>query len=1289
MKFDEYGRPVKTETSSIGGSIQFDEYGRPEKKLAVQISPAIEKAQTNVMQEVEDDVPVLGTIVGGLDGMGAMIMNFMGTGMASGAQAFGFVDKEFTEDVATDPILQPKTATGRMLQGWIGNALEWYHKNTEGFSDSLSLMHKAQNVMLFGEMPSPVEQGIVGSAAETTREAIPLILPGLLPYAPRYVSEKLKGNVQSGKVAPTVTERFTYIDFETIYKAEHPKARPEEVVGAWSEYSGGNVQEAYKILARTPAVNRKPAKEVVPAQDPAPVTRIPDKPMTLAEQVKEITDSPITLTRAEFAEGLKHSAYLKQAKTLKTKIKNLKSLTKELYDKKKIAIVEREIVSLQDKVKQLVNMSRTKETNNVIDAAYDKYVATRKLPKETVFDLREREATTLRAMQEEYAWQQLEKQTGSSRFVNTAQIISAPFEKVGEIKAAVTEGINKVPGSTVEVVRDPVDIMKDAKDLSDKMGPPRHRPKKVESGDSTPAHLTEMITKELEGIYKPGMSYEGFKSAITGKLYGMPDVVVQSLYNKINKPVKAQQTASSKNPAKALEFSTRNRSMLAATIENVLGGKSIGMLFGKLNKSPALKQLVAMIVRPEKHQLVPGEARAETPVILAQKQAHAVWALKIQGIYDRAQIALGGGNFVGPKNLVPSVVGGWGSKSLPTRVNDLLFDVLNGKTDGLTPVVSSIVKDLRQTLDEFHAYMKQSGVDLEYLPNYFPRMWISGKIRSNEAAFEQMLSKKGFTKGEIDNLRLSIIEHGGMIEIPVKDGAIRSKYLKSDARYSRKASNIENLRKLHNLTPTDVRPFVDTNVHKVLARYIEQGTRRAEFARKFGPDQKVLDQLVTKAQEELTKIGDPMTYQELERIYDLVDGLQGMYKLENITKYHDMLVRWPKSLANFAYLQTAALVSIPEILLPIYHGGIKAWVKTMPSAVNTAVREFARNNISKNISKSELQMFAEEIGKAGDVMAMEHVHAYHGGLSPTMLDQFTFQANLLHPWTKFVNYVAVGTFLNKTKSLAKTWGEGKKSTFEQSDVALYDYLGVPKQDLIEWYKGGSSPNSPVYQKMKTAAQIFAEDAVLTPNVANRPMWHQNPGFFTSMLSQLKTFPSMMGNTVMKRWALDFWYDVQQRKSVFPRNAVYMLGVSQAMVLTSMLVNEYTDYAKYGSGGNPRFNENADDPMHMYARASRTIGLGGITGTLLDSFQYAEISEMGYVGSLAGGPGFSIYNELFKMLGGISDWDASRTAQPMAVFGKALTMIYQKYGIGDEDALTKKEIKKWLEDIFVEYLGMNK
>lgn len=185
-----------------------------------------------------------------------------------------------------------------------------------------------------------------------------------------------------------------------------------------------------------------------------------------------------------------------------------------------------------------------------------------------------------------------------------------------------------------------------------------------------------------------------------------------------------------------------------------------------------------------------------------------------------------------------------------------LAQVLNGKAKAVQPHVEKAAQDIYAALHRFHKYAREAGVDIGVRDDgtYFPRVIQLETMIEKKAEFIDMLvtnypsamaqigkslaaqGKPAAPEDAAALIHQSYIDRGGIenaaLSVMREDGVLNPFFAS------------QNERKLHWIRDEHIAPFLSTDVVSTLTRYFSQGTRSAEYVRRFGEDgQKLKDMM--------------------------------------------------------------------------------------------------------------------------------------------------------------------------------------------------------------------------------------------------------------------------------------------------------------------------------------------------------------------------------------------------------------------------------------------------------------
>jgi hypothetical protein len=501
-------------------------------------------------------------------------------------------------------------------------------------------------------------------------------------------------------------------------------------------------------------------------------------------------------------------------------------------------------------------------------------------------------------------------------------------------------------------------------------------------------------------------------------------------------------------------------------------------------------------------------------------------------------------------------------------INDAIIKGLRGGQK--TPVS----RELRTLLDDMLGYAKESGLDVGEIVNYFPRVYNVKALRAMEDDFLKVLTDNGVDAGDAYSIFQRIIDNDGIL-----DSAASINRIDLHGRPTARAKNLERKRFLKDIPDEALAPFLENDIYPTLTKYISNVTKRAEFARTFGINGNKLNAALKKSMEEMEASGRRMKKHELNRIYDIADAIQGMYRPHESR----VIANASRALGSYQIVRTlplAVLSSITEPLVILARGHLRSTLKSVPALIEHTAKSWVRI-LYKKFPKPEVTLAAERVGVALDDSIGELLTQTFGG-EATKFTMAFFKATLLSQWTRMNRIVGYHAGRHMIIDNLKDISQGKKFRFLEKHDELAE-LGVSVQDGLAWLKRGA-PDDEFTQIIEQGALRFTNEVVMSPRVTNRPLWHSNPNMH--LIAQLKGFPTTFGNTVMKRW---FHQIIKDPMIQAPRHA----AVGATMIMLAMLVNDLRDEAK-GVERDP------EEPWQRVMRGADRVGLFGIGQLAIDA-----------------------------------------------------------------------------------------
>lgn len=652
---------------------------------------------------------------------------------------------------------------------------------------------------------------------------------------------------------------------------------------------------------------------------------------------------------------------------------------------------------------------------------------------------------------------------------------------------------------------------------------------------------------------------------------------------------------------------------LAKEIGDFVGRKSVTYLDEASKASPSLRQI---------RNLFEYEEFSSVPIA--------------PSFYERVYLA--NGKFMSRLQDSIESLSSMFSRRITKAVNDDILEDLRGikKASGQSGEVS---KQLRGLLDDVRLYADESGLDVGYIENYFPRVYKADKVLKEREKFVGLLSKY-MPIEEADTIARKIAESDGVLafdrntttRLVNESGEFVSARVGEPSKPSKNA-NVEMSRKLVDVPDEQLAPYLEDNVYDALRKYVMGVTRRSEYARAFGKGEGKLNRLLRNAIAEGAEAGRPLTRKEISRVYELADAVQLNYKPIQSKVMHDL----NKGVGTYQLLRTLSLAtvsSLSEPLIILERGRIGSTAKALPKVLSHAVSGLART-VFKRFPKAEATRALENVGVGLDIGVTERLMASFGGETSRVTNAF-FKATMLHQWTRMNRVAGFHAGRQMVIDNLKDLSSGVKGARGKRYLQELAELGVDVNEGLSWVARGMPEADDFKKTLDAAALRFTNEVVMDPRATNRPMWHSNP--HVHLFSQLKGFQTVFGNTVMKRWLHKIF------ESSDKTYHAAKIGVTGAlMVLTAMIANDFREKVKYGPEGNPRFK---NEPVE--ARVLRGLDRVGFTGVgqfAVDAVYAHRFGSSGFTQMF--GPTASQTEHMLRGIGQALEGDTSKLELELA------------------------------------------
>ena len=589
------------------------------------------------------------------------------------------------------------------------------------------------------------------------------------------------------------------------------------------------------------------------------------------------------------------------------------------------------------------------------------------------------------------------------------------------------------------------------------------------------------------------------------------------------------------------------------------------------------------------------------------------------------------------------------------RLNDEVYRYINLKDETVSPMAKEMGDRLHKWTETAAEYIKRSGTkDFVHEEGYITRSFLTGKVKNYKVDPESIGYPKGPAMSLTDVLEREFTTHEikrGNITAAVKGMRERAEEIvktlsnengkisfknpfRDDIRSTDQSAkrmisdlqkegprkfvmkkinpNVEMQRHLNMIPRSKLQPWLDTNVHELFVDYAKNITRRGEWISNFGPKNEKLYELILRSMGELNEKGKEMTLQEFNRIGDLAEAHQLIYnqfKPEHLP--FKKASKFSTVAGNIILLPYVVIKSFPEAAMPLYYGGIKAYVRAMPKVAGDAILSTGKliwkDFDGAGLSKSTGMEISEAIVKSATTELTEMLNKMYSG-DFSVVSNYNFRLNGLVYWVNAMNKLSINVYDIMWSNYFKDINKGKydkpgwlRNQENQRMLYLADYYGINVKEGLKWHKNKKPAEGAFYDSYIKGAHRFAEDNVLTPNPGSTPMWHSNP--YMQIVRHLKTFPTLMGNKIIMQWYRDTVQKGVMKGNVYMagRNGTYAFITGVYAMTLAMAAYQLADYIKHG-GENPSYDKRfGNKDIGVFVRSFETAGLFGPYNIFFDAF----------------------------------------------------------------------------------------
>lgn len=662
-----------------------------------------------------------------------------------------------------------------------------------------------------------------------------------------------------------------------------------------------------------------------------------------------------------------------------------------------------------------------------------------------------------------------------------------------------------------------------------------------------------------------------------------------------------------------------------------------------------LRDLYGAVTKPLMRHVMPAHDR-----LLESGNPHLV---EIAKLFHNAPTTDGGGEVQGYLNARSQQTAQWLNR-LSTELEKHDAETIRLAAEHLTGVkkgmpaygpARDIVEKTRAFLSRgdksFLKYLQDAGVPVKNLSDFFPRVWNMDAIGADPKKFEALLMKHhekdlqeladySFKKalehwaktpeesrsakpkradytaeGVAEAITTTLSTQNGVLDEDIeRDLEVGKAALgeKEDRLGFTPYMAAVNTRKLKFLDMTKFGDYIHKDYLAVMGSYVEQGVRRAEYARRFGNTGEGLRSTLDKAADfERVKLLDGRRLKDLKpeerdkitqaSLKEVATYTKEIMAMEG-TLGHDLSptsrkwMSWVVVYQNARILPLALFSSLIDAQGILVRGGsVGDAFKTLATGFREIGEQF-RSRENQLARKTSAARFAETMGTVDNAIMQDAIQQAYSGMymhgAAKRINDRIFKWNGMEAWNR-------GMRIGATQAAVGFFKEQKLNAGEHTERWLAE-LGV-RSDDIQFNSDGSmkftveeglAPDAA--NRMRAGLQKWVDGAILRPNSAQRPAWASDPHWV--LIFHLKQFTYSFHTTILRHIMKEAKYGNLMPAVAFTSYIPVMLA---ADVLRGMVMS---------GGGEPPWKKDWG-PAEYLGYATERAGTFGLWQFAKDAYEF--------------------------------------------------------------------------------------
>ena len=555
------------------------------------------------------------------------------------------------------------------------------------------------------------------------------------------------------------------------------------------------------------------------------------------------------------------------------------------------------------------------------------------------------------------------------------------------------------------------------------------------------------------------------------------------------------------------------------------------------------------------------------------------------------------------------------------------LQALQTKTPATTPEATAAVVKIKAILRDTKNYMEFAGVKLGDLgPDYFPRVWDTHYVSQNEQALRDMLEpyvRSGEFKGNPSDFIRSLTSRAGN-EFGIETSTPGMQFKKK--------------RELDFLKPADVAPFLEKDLMGVMASYIGQATRRAEWDRRLGQFDEDTKETKLMALMRQAKAQGAST-EQLNMTTDYLKGVDGT--LGDSINPHARRI-----MGNMIVYQNIRLLPMAMFSMLIDPMGVLVRGGTVGEAFKTFKRGMASipETYGRKTQADEATKLAELVGVI-DTAVLNHVmgdvytQGMVGGTAKKINNMF-FKYNMVEGLNRSFRVGASEAAMSFIARHADLKGRHSKRWMAELGLVAGDVVMVGNRIALTQAEGLTPSQE---RRVHAAINQWVDGAMLRPDAADKPIWMNDPHY--ALISHLKQFVFSFQKTILNRMVHEL------------KHGNYAPAMALASYVPMMIAADTAKGLIQNGGDEPEWKKSWGVAEYVGYGVQRA-GLLGVGQFGLDVVSDAQRGGSG-IGALAG-PTLEQMVDAVQLLGGRKQFG------PMLLDAMPANALYKDVLGGDSD-----------------------